>query len=73
MLDPKRNLRYIKEEIGEDLGNKFSYHVASNLSLPDEEIKELGYDELGTHPEQSLSILIVKKATTRVRIRRGNH
>ncbi len=61
LLDPKRNLKYIKEAIGEAVGSRYLYTVATNLSLPDEEVTELSYDELGTHPEQSLSILIIKK------------
>ncbi|VAV83894.1 hypothetical protein MNBD_DELTA01-1153 [hydrothermal vent metagenome] len=64
LLDPDRNLKYIKEAVGEAAGSEYEYHVASNLSLRGEEVKELSFEELATHPEQSLSILIVKKKKT---------
>jgi cobalt-precorrin-7 (C5)-methyltransferase len=61
LLDPTRNLKYIKETIGELVGKKYSYHVATNLSLPGEELHKINYNELATHPEESLSILIVRR------------
>jgi cobalt-precorrin-7 (C5)-methyltransferase len=64
LLDPIRNLKYIKEAIGEAIGSEYTYHVATNLSLPKEELKELGYNELATQPEESLSILIVRRKTS---------
>ncbi|VAV83029.1 hypothetical protein MNBD_DELTA01-684 [hydrothermal vent metagenome] len=63
LLDPSRNLKYIKEAIGEAIGNKYLYTVANNLSLPNEELSELGFEELASHPEESLSILIVRRKT----------
>jgi len=64
LLDPSRNLKYIKETIGGVVGSEYIYHVATNLSLPGEELRELSFEELATHPEESLSILIVKKKET---------
>ncbi len=73
LLDPKRNLQYIKEAAGEAVGSRFVYTVATNLSLPDEEVKELSYGELSTHPEQSLSILIIKQKPPEPIQRRVKH
>ncbi len=61
LLDPERNLKYIKEAVGDKTGNGYSYRVANNLSLPGEELSELSFEELASHPEQSLSILIVER------------
>ncbi len=62
LLDSGHNLRYIKERVRPDLGRRFTFYVASNLSLPDEEISEIPYDRFGTFPEESLSLLIARRA-----------
>lgn len=64
LLDPKRNLKYIKEAIDEAIGSQCVFHVATNLSLPGEELKELDFKKLATHQEESLSILIVRRRNT---------
>jgi len=56
LLDPSRNLKYIKEKIGEEIGKEFTYHVANNLTLRGEDVAELTYEGLSTHPEKSLGI-----------------
>ena len=61
LLDPARNLKYIKDELdGMDIAT-FHFYYATNLSLEDEDCRELSLEAFGTHKEESLSILIVRK------------
>lgn len=61
LLDPKRNLKYIKKELeGADMSG-FCFCVASNLSLPEEDCKEISFEEFDSFNEESLSMLIVRK------------
>ena len=63
LLDPARNLKYVKGELeGMDMST-FRFYIASNLSLEDEDCRELGFEEFGPYREESLSILIVRKET----------
>ena len=61
LLDPARNLKYIKSELeGMDM-SALTFYIGSNLSLENENCRELGLEEFGTYKEESLSILIVRK------------
>ncbi|MBE9537179.1 MAG: precorrin-6y C5,15-methyltransferase (decarboxylating) subunit CbiE [Proteobacteria bacterium] len=61
LLDPKYNLKYLRQELDGESLTGFTFYIASNLSLEDEDCIELGFEEFGTYKEESLSILIVRK------------
>lgn len=61
LLDPKHNLGYLGKELeGVDLTG-FTFYVASNLSLENEDCRELAFEEFGNSKEESLSILIARR------------
>ncbi len=61
LMDPKHNLKYIKKKVISLPPGNYTFHVASNLSLPTENITRISFDDFENHPEESLSILIVRR------------
>ena len=60
-LDPEHNPGYIKRSMGSLPEGEYTFHVASNLSMPGERIIRISFDDLDSIPTESLSILIVRK------------
>lgn len=60
-LDPRHNLKYIKSQIKSINIRNCSFHVASNLTLPGENISSISFNDFDSFPEESLSLLIVRK------------
>lgn len=61
LLDPRHNLKYIKSQIKSINIRNCSFHVASNLTLPGENISSISFNDFDSFPEESLSLLIVRK------------
>ncbi|MEK7313851.1 MAG: precorrin-6y C5,15-methyltransferase (decarboxylating) subunit CbiE [Deltaproteobacteria bacterium] len=61
LLDMEHNLKYIKARVLPEVGGRFIFRVASNLSMPGEDISEISYDGFGSFPEESLSLLIARR------------
>ncbi|MEK7824790.1 MAG: precorrin-6y C5,15-methyltransferase (decarboxylating) subunit CbiE [Nitrospirota bacterium] len=59
LLDPKHNLRFVKSKIRSITLHKYTFYVASRLSMPDEKISKISFDDFDKVKEESLSILIV--------------
>ncbi len=59
LLDPKHNLKFVKSKIMSIAVRKYTFYVASHLSMPDEKISKISFDDLDNLKEESLSILIV--------------
>ncbi|MEK7872158.1 MAG: hypothetical protein AAB244_07240, partial [Nitrospirota bacterium] len=59
LLDPKHNLRFVKSKIRSITLHKYTFYVASRLSMPDEKISKISFDDFDRVKEESLSILIV--------------
>ncbi len=58
LLDAECNLEFIRSRLkGVDLSG-YTFFTATNLSLPDERVEEIGLDEFGRMDIPSLSILI---------------
>lgn len=63
LLDPDHNLGWIRKELdGIDTDDRVFY-VGTNLSLKEEEFKEVAFKDFGDAKEESLAILIIKKRT----------
>lgn len=60
LLDPEHNLKFLKGRMESLPVHKYTFYVASNLSLPEEEISQISFDDFDNFPEESLSILIVR-------------
>lgn len=60
LLDPEHNLKFLKGKMESLPVHKYTFYVASNLSLPDEEISRISFDDFDNFREESLSILIVR-------------
>ncbi len=60
-LDPEHNLKFIKRQIGSIPEGKYRFHVASNLSMPTEKISDISFNDFDNFPEESLSLLIVRR------------
>lgn len=60
-LDPEHNLKFIKRQIGSIPKGKYRFYVASNLSMPTEKISDISFADFDNFPEESLSLLIVRK------------
>ena len=61
LLDPERNLRWIKKELAGVNLNDRVFYIGTNLSLEGEEFKEIELKDFDDTKEESLAILIVKK------------
>lgn len=61
LLDPKQNLKSIKKKMGSLNEGRYTFYVASNLSMPDERIAKVFFDDFDNFLEKSLSILIVRR------------
>ncbi|MBI3814025.1 MAG: precorrin-6y C5,15-methyltransferase (decarboxylating) subunit CbiE [Nitrospinae bacterium] len=61
LLDPEHNLKFIKRQIGAIIGGKYRFYVASNLSMPTEKISGISFADFDNSPEESLSIMIVRR------------
>ncbi len=59
LLDPKHNLKFVKSKIRSNTVRKSTFYIASHLSLPDEKISKISFDDFDKVKEESLSILIV--------------
>lgn len=59
LLDPKHNLKFVKSKIMSGTVRKYTFYVASHLSMPDEKISKIFFDDFDKIKEESLSILIV--------------
>ncbi len=59
LLDPKHNLKFVKSKIMSIAVRKYTFYVASHLSMPDEKISKISFDDFDKIKEESLSILIV--------------
>ncbi|MEK7306941.1 MAG: precorrin-6y C5,15-methyltransferase (decarboxylating) subunit CbiE [Nitrospirota bacterium] len=59
LLDPKHNLKFIKTKISSIPVHKYTFYVASHLSMPNEKISKISFDNFDKLKEESLSILIV--------------
>lgn len=59
LLDPKHNLKFVKSKIRSTPVRKYTFYVASHLSMPDEKISKISIDDFDNLKEESLSILIV--------------
>jgi cobalt-precorrin-7 (C5)-methyltransferase len=64
-LDPEHNLKFIKRQIGSIPKCKYRFYVASNLSMPTEKISGISFADFDNFPEESLSLLIVKREVVR--------
>ena len=60
LLDPEHNLKFLKGEMESLPVLKYTFFLASNLSLSDEEISQISFDDFDNLQEESLSILIVR-------------
>jgi len=60
LLDPEHNLKFLKGKMESLPAHRYTFYVASNLSLPEEEISQISLDDFDNFPEESLSILIVR-------------
>ncbi|MEK6591073.1 MAG: precorrin-6y C5,15-methyltransferase (decarboxylating) subunit CbiE [Nitrospinota bacterium] len=61
LLDPKQNLKFIKGTVKLTHEQGYTFYVASNLSMPTENISRVSFEDLDSFPEESLSILIVRR------------
>ncbi|MBI3582837.1 MAG: precorrin-6y C5,15-methyltransferase (decarboxylating) subunit CbiE [Nitrospinae bacterium] len=61
LLDPGHNLKFIKRQIGAIPKCKYRFYVASNLSMLTEKISNISFADFDNFPEESLSLLIVRR------------
>lgn len=61
LLDPKNNLKQIKSRINLSSASKYKFYVVSNLSLANQKILDISFDDFDKTEEESLSILIVTR------------
>ncbi|MBI5749634.1 MAG: precorrin-6y C5,15-methyltransferase (decarboxylating) subunit CbiE [Nitrospinae bacterium] len=61
LLDPEHNLKFVKIKIGSIPKGKYRFYVASNLSMPTEKISDISFADFDNFPEESLSLLIVRR------------
>lgn len=61
LLDPKNNLKLIKNKLESISEYKYEFHILSNLSLPAEKILNISIEDFDNIKEESLSILVVKR------------
>lgn len=61
LLDPDNNLKMINSKLKPGIASKYKFCVVSNLSLPDQKILDISFEDFGTVEEKSLSILIVNR------------
>jgi precorrin-6y C5,15-methyltransferase (decarboxylating) CbiE subunit len=61
LLDPDHNLGWIKSKLNKIGIDDRVFYVGTNLSLSNEEFKEVKFKDFGDTREESLAILIVKK------------
>lgn len=61
LLDPKHNLKYLAKKIKPLPEGNYTFHIASNLSLEEESLSKVAFDNFDTCRETSLSILIVRR------------
>ncbi len=59
LLDSENNLKMIKIKLKPRIASKYKFCVVSNLSLPNQKILDISFEDFGTVEEESLSILIV--------------
>ncbi len=60
LLDPEHNLKFLKGKMESLPAQRYTFYVASNLSLSEEEISQISFDDFDNFQEESLSILIVR-------------
>lgn len=60
LLDPEHNLKLLKGQMESLPVHNYTFYVASNLSLSEEELSQISFDDFDNFPEESLSILIVR-------------
>lgn len=60
-LDPEHNLKFVKRQISSIPKGKYRFYVASNLSMPTEKISGISFADFDNFPEESLSLLIVRR------------
>lgn len=61
LLDPKHNLKYIAKKVRLLPEGNYTFHVASNLSLEEENLSKVAFEDFDTFREASLSVLIVRR------------
>lgn len=61
LLDPKHNLKFIKKNIRPLYKERYTFYVASNLSMEVENISNISLNDFDNLPEESLSLLIVRR------------
>ena len=61
LLDPKNNLKMIKSKLTLNSASKYKFCVVSNLSLSNEKILDISFEDLDKVEEESLSMLIVTR------------
>ena len=61
LLDPKNNLKMIKSKLTLNSASKYKFCVVSNLSLSNERILDISFEDLDKVEEESLSMLIVTR------------
>lgn len=61
LLDPEHNLGWIKSKLNKIDTDDRVFYIGTNLSLSNEDFKEIEFKDFGGTLEESLAILIVKK------------
>ncbi len=61
LLDPRHDLRSIKEKIEGLDTSSYTFYLASNLSMPNEFLSTISIDDVDPIPKDRLSILVVRK------------
>ncbi len=61
LLDPEQNLKWVKNQLEGVKTDDRRFFIATNLTLPEEDFKEIAFKDLGTITEESLAILLIKK------------
>ncbi len=63
LLDPENNLKMIKSKLNSRSAFKYKFCVVSNLSLPNQRILDIQFEDFDKVEEESLSILIVTRTS----------
>ncbi len=61
LLDPENNLKMIKSKLNSMSASKYKFYVVSNLSLSNQRILDIQFEDFDKVEEESLSILIVSR------------